>query len=600
MVLFFCEVSTKMASISASTTHKVKRAPAAAPKTKSKSAAGGGISIGRVAGGGTKKKTTLAKKGAGSKRGIAPKLRPDALSTDDAIAQLQSLAGTDLADRISDLVHRAFGERSPFHEGISRPHTASTTAERSSAAADLATACRALGCVRVLKRHGVLAKMESMLLPMGIGAVFGNEDGTNHGGGMRKIASAVSLVSMASDDGTDGIATTATTTGSVYTGVSDSRKGKATPAEAREGGLLILRALCEIVGRPAEPYIVPLLAAALDEAASSSGSVREAAEDTAVAIVSSCHPLAISTLVVPILFEALQSPEWRVKACALERLTQCAETSPDRISPLLPEIIPKVTPQVWDTKPQVTRAASASILACCQTNVNPDIKPAIPAIRNAIVKPTDTMKAIDELKATTFVSPVDASTLSILCPILSRGLKEKQALSKRSCCVVIENMSRLVETPDAVAPFGPLLVPELKKVAENVAFEDIRDVALSALQALTKALGHSSVDEAIKSVMAEEAAAAEEEQKRIERAREEERQRAEELARKEEAERKQWKEAMEAQRLLDKLALEEEAKAKHEDIIKKDKEKRSVKGKGGKCQGCGLKKCKKTCHFYSG
>ena len=116
--------------------------------------------------------------------------------------------------------------------------------------------------------------------------------------------------------------------------------------------------------------------------------------------------------------------------------------------------------------------------------------------------------------------------MSILCPILSRGLKEKQALSKRSCCVVIENMSRLVETPDAVAPFGPLLVPELKKVAENVAFEDIRDVALSALKALTKALGHSSVDEAVKSVMAEEARAAEEEQKRIERAREEEKQRA--------------------------------------------------------------------------
>lgn len=590
-----------MASISASTTHKVKKKVPAAPKTKS---AGGGISIGRTAGGigGAKKKTLAKGAAAGSKRSIAPKLRADTLSTDDQIAKLKSLEGQELADRITDLVHRAFGERSPFREGISRPHTASTSADRSSAAADIAVACRELGCVRVLKRHGVLAKMESMLLPMGIGAVFGNEDGTNHGGGMRKIASAISLASMASDGGSsaEGIATTATTTGSVYTGVSDSKKGKATPADAREGGLLILRALCEIAGRAAEPFVVPLLAAALDETSSSSGSVREAAEDTAVAIVSSCHPLAISSLIVPILFEALQSPEWRVKVCALERLTQCAETNPDRVSPLLPEIIPKVTPQVWDTKPQVTRAASASILACCQTNVNPDIKPAIPAIRNAIVKPADTMKAIDELKATTFVAPVDASTLSILCPILSRGLKEKQALSKRSCCVVIENMSRLVETPDAVAPFGPLLVPELKKVAENVAFEDIRDVALSALKALTKALGHSSVDEAVASVMAEEAKAAEEEQARIERAREEEKQRAEELARKEEAERKQWKEAMEAQRLLDKMALEEEAKAKQADSVKKDKEKRSVKGKGGKCQGCGLKKCKKTCLFYSG
>ena len=70
--------------------------------------------------------------------------------------------------------------------------------------------------------------------------------------------------------------------------------------------------------------------------------------------------------------------------------------------------------------------------------------------------------------ATTFVATVDASTLSILCPILSRCLKEKNAVRKRSSCVVIENMSRLVDSPNAVAPFGPLLVPELKKVSCSI------------------------------------------------------------------------------------------------------------------------------------
>jgi hypothetical protein len=73
------------------------------------------------------------------------------------------------------------------------------------------------------------------------------------------------------------------------------------------------------------------------------------------------------------------------------------------------------------------------------------IRPAIPAVVNAISKPTNTYKAVDELMATTFVATVDASTLSILCPILSRGLKEKNAVRQCSCCVVIENMSRLVD-----------------------------------------------------------------------------------------------------------------------------------------------------------
>jgi valyl-tRNA synthetase len=267
---------------------------------------------------------------------------------------------------------------------------------------------------------------------------------------------------------------------------------------------------------------------------------------------------------------------------------------------LLPQIIPTVTSQIWDTKPQVTKAAIAAMRAVCETNDNPDIRPAIPAVVNAIAKPADTYKAVEELMATTFVATVDASTLSILCPILSRCLKEKNAVRKRSSCVVIENMSRLVDSPNAVAPFGPLLVPELKKVVENVQFEDIRDVALSALQALTKALGHSDIEAAVAAIMREEAEKAEREQKRIESNLEEEKIREEQDRLREEEERRQFKEAMEAQRLLDKLALEEEEAKKQKEMLKKEAQKVSTKSAAGKCQGCGLKKCKKTCLFYSG
>jgi hypothetical protein len=228
------------------------------------------------------------------------------------------------------------------------------------------------------------------------------------------------------------------------------------------------------------------------------------------------------------------------------------------------------------------------------------VKPAIPAVVHAVSKPADTYKAVEELMGTTFVATVDASTLSILCPVLSRGLKEKNAVRKRACCVVIENMSRLVDSPNAVAPFGPLLVPELKKVVENVQFEDIRDVALSALQALTRALGHADIEAAVASIMQAEAEAAAAEKLRIEEALEAERVAEEARRKQEEEERKQFREAMEAQRLLDKLALEEEEKEKEKQMLKKEQQKKSTKSATGKCQGCGLKKCKKTCLFYSG
>ena len=186
----------------------------------------------------------------------------------------------------------------------------------------------------------------------------------------------------------------------------------------------------------------------------------------------------------------------------------------------------------------------------------------------------------------------------LTCEILA--LQEKNAIRKRSCCVVIENMSRLVDSPNAVRPFGPLLVPELKRVVENVQFEDIRDVALSALQALTRALGHADVEAAVASIMREEADRAEEEQRRIEEALEAERAIEEEQRRKEEEERKQFREAMEAQRLLDKMALEQEEAKKAKKKMKDEVQKTKTKSATGKCQGCGLKKCKPPCLFYSG
>lgn len=381
--------------------------------------------------------------------------------------------------------------------------------------------------------------------------------------------------------------------------VSDSKRGKTMAPEAREGCLLFVRALSEIGGKTAEPFLVPLLAVALEECSSSVSMVREAAEDTAVSLITLVNPYAVSTMICPVIFEALQSPEWRVKTVALDVLAQSAACHPRSISRLLPKIIPAVTAQVWDTKPQVTKAAASALLACCQTNINPDVAPAVPAVVNAIMKPSETVKALDELKGTTFVATVDASTLSILCPVLSRGLKDKMALNKRSCCIVIENMSRLVETPEAVAPFGPLLVPDLKRVAENVQFDEIRDAALAALNALTKALGHASVDEAINTMMKEENERIKIEQKRIEDQRAEEEAREEVMRVQEEEEKKQWREAMEAQRLLDKMALEDEEEKKAEEKKKRDVAKKSVKGVSGKCQGCGLKKCKKTCLFAS-
>ena len=565
-----------MTSINASTKHTIKKkvlrtAGTAAP---------------------TATKTTATKKGAlakkDGKRGSAPTLKPKNLKSPESIAAIANLSDEEFKVQVNDVLRQVLGGQPSLFggNGIGAPRTASTSLDRQGAAADLAAIVKAKGTINVLKKCGILQALEKNLIPNGIGAVFGNEKGMNRGGGMKRITSTVSLASLGTFEGDD-----------LSTIVSDTKRGKTNPPEAREGCLLFIRALVEIVGKPSEPFVVPLLAAALEECSSSSSFVRDAAEDTIASIIQLANGHAVPKLIFPVLFEALQSPEWRVKAMAMQTMSQIAGLHSRHVSRLLPEIVPEVTAQVWDTKPQVTKAAREALLACASTNINPDVAPAVPAIVHAICKPNDTVKAIDELKCTTFVASVDSSTLAILCPVLARGLKEKMAVNKRSTCIVIENMSRLVETPNAVAPFGPLLVPELKKVAENVQFEEIRDAALAALSALTKALGHDDIDSAISSIMKEEYEKNQVEQQRISDEKAAEVAREEEMQKKEDEERKLWREAMETQRLLNELTIREEEERKAEDYRKKEMAKNSTKAEDGKCQGCGLKKCKKTCLF---
>jgi hypothetical protein len=610
-----------MASINSSTILK-KKVPVAAPSSVAK-----------------KKPITSTSASSSSaappaRRGAkAPPLKPKALATPTAIAALQAISDPQVQQqKVLDYYRIAVGAAPLSVTGLATPHTASTTRDRQNGAADIAIAAKHLSVPFLLKTCGILNELQRNLFSDGIESLLtrGGEDMSMYDEtkameeekdnetksiGLKPSSSAVSLTSLL-DEVTIGDNTTVANSIN-----SDSKRGKTSPPAAREGCLLILRALTEIVTPSSlcEPYICgAFLAAALDETASTNSAVREAAEDCVTALISIANPWSYSTVIAPIVLQSLHSTEWRVKTAALECLVLSASTvAPKQVHLHIPTLIPACTNQVWDTKAQVSKTAKSALLAICGTNANADIRPAIPAIVNAICKPSETNKAVSELMGTTFVVPVDASTLAILCPVLARALKEKLAIHKRAACIVISNMSKLVESPYSVAPFGSLLVPELQKVAANVQFEEIRDESLKALQNLTKALGELYVatdgtngasTEAAKTdadAAAVELAALQAEQVRVEEEQKRIQEERERIAAEDEAfrlreieERKKFKEAMDAQRELDRIATEAAAAAAAEEKQRKEMLKLSTKGEGGKCQGCGLKKCPKTCSFY--
>lgn len=259
--------------------------------------------------------------------------------------------------------------------------------------------------------------------------------------------------------------------------------------EGIEGALFSIESLVkdEVGCAWFEPYAVDLLPIILRKADHKASPVRVGVERTLRAIVVSLNPRA-ARLVLPQLFESMESPDWRIKYVAVSLVGSLAKNASSQINICMPMIVPRLTTCLRDTKKEVSKAARSALTEACSVIGNPDIDPVVPSVIAAIKDPKNTPKALDNLLHTTFVHTVDAATLSVIVPVLARSLVDRGMHPKRKTATVIVNMCKLVQNPVDVEPFVPKLLPELVKCAEEAAFEEIRDVCADAVAVLTKAM----------------------------------------------------------------------------------------------------------------
>ena len=110
----------------------------------------------------------------------------------------------------------------------------------------------------------------------------------------------------------------------------------------------------------------------------------------------------------------------------------------------------------------------------------------IPALIDALTNPEKVPDTIGKLSATTFVAEVSAPTLSLIAPLLIRGLDERLTATKRKVAVIADNMSKLVDSEYTVRPFLPALLPRLIKTADTIADPEARSVANRAIATLRR------------------------------------------------------------------------------------------------------------------
>ena len=152
----------------------------------------------------------------------------------------------------------------------------------------------------------------------------------------------------------------------------------------------------------------------------------------------------------------------------------------------MPELIPAVSEAMWVTKKEVSSRAHQTMEKVCRLIVNRDIEKFIPELIKCIAKPENVPETVHLLGATTFVTEVQEPTLALMVPLLDRGLAERDTAIKRKSAVIVDNMCKLVDDPNVVAPFLPKMMPGLQKNFETLADPEARDKTKQALDTLTR------------------------------------------------------------------------------------------------------------------
>jgi elongation factor 3 len=259
-------------------------------------------------------------------------------------------------------------------------------------------------------------------------------------------------------------------------------------AAVREKALVTVQAIAQHseVSAHVEPYLVALLPSVLAGAGDKITAVKNAAIAAALAIAEAINPNAVKAT-LPALIDSLRNAQkWPEKMTVLDFIDTLVRTAPTQTALRVPDLIPVVSEAMWDTKKEVKDRAYKTMEKVCQLIVNRDIERFIPEVIKCIAKPENVPETVHLLGATTFVTEVQEPTLALMVPLLDRGLNERDTAIKRKSAVIVDNMCKLVDDPNIVAPFLPKMMPALSKNYDNLADPEAREKTKQALDTLSR------------------------------------------------------------------------------------------------------------------
>ena len=255
----------------------------------------------------------------------------------------------------------------------------------------------------------------------------------------------------------------------------------------REFGLLLTLTCYQEAKFLFEPYLTILLPKLLDSFNDKHRDVMNLSVDVLSKIFENINPY-LSLELLELFKERITDLSWKSSLGCMKLISILTDVAPKQIDFLLPELIPLITAQAASSKKEVKEQSTETLNKCCTRISNPDVIPLIPKLVLANKDPKETPMAIEALMETTFVNQVERSTLAVIVPILNKGLKDRTSKLRRKCCVVIDNMCKLVNDSRDVKPFEGELLPFIIRERDDASQPEVREMAAKAVETLEKAL----------------------------------------------------------------------------------------------------------------
>lgn len=93
---------------------------------------------------------------------------------------------------------------------------------------------------------------------------------------------------------------------------------------------------------------------------------------------------------------------------------------------------------------------------------------------------------MEELAGCIFVQNVEAPALAVITPVLVRGLNERTEATKRRCCVIVDNMCKLIDDPREGTPLMAEVRSLVFKATECISDPDARELSMKANHSISK------------------------------------------------------------------------------------------------------------------